>query len=142
MDVMNIAVSATVQCGIGMLFWFAVQRNIQKVDRLQGDLDSLKTERVDKLAEDMKAHEERNAMARKKIYEEIVALRTGYVSQTACDKVHNTVGQQMDRMQGFVIDLARVNESVRSTASFVDEVNQRVIAAGQDIARLQGQQKI
>jgi len=146
-EIGTVIVSGLVQTGIGFLFWFAVQRTVERVDKLQGELAELKDRRVTGIEDALKEHTEANetrfekhTAARKEIYGRIEALERNKVESTACREMMREIAAGMAEYRAAVIDLAKVQESVRNLAGFVSEVNQRVISTMTDLAEQKGRQ--
>jgi len=138
MDYMGILVGAVVQCGVGSLFYLAVQRNMEKVDRLQQQLEKIEHDRIEKLESDMAGHEKEAGDKRKKIYEEIVNIRTHFVHVKTCEKLHQALVNQFEKFSGAVIDLAKVQEKTAQLAARLEQIAEQTVALGQDLAKMEG----
>jgi uncharacterized membrane-anchored protein YhcB (DUF1043 family) len=140
MDYVGIFVGAVVQCGVGLLFYLAVQRNMEKVDRLQEQLDKMEHDRIEKLEGNMVTHEKEASEKRRKIYEEIGDIRTHFVHIKTCEKMHEAMTEQFEKFSGAVIDLARLQERTEQTAKTLEDIQNRLIAQGQDLAKMEGRE--
>jgi TolA-binding protein len=141
----TVAVSALVQAGIGLLFWLAVQRTVEKLDRLEREVSELKEERVARIESDLKEHAgenekrfERHVEARKGIYERLEKIEREYVPGIECREAMKEMAAGQMEFRAAVVDLAATQEKLNNTAGFVSEVNQRMIALAQDVARIEG----
>ena len=142
MDWQMLFVSAAVQAlvggGISFLFWMFLQRQVEKYDRLRQRVDHLEEKRVTAIETDAKDESEKNAARRKEIYERLGAIEKTAVTMALCREQHKALMESLEEYRAAVIDLAKVQENVTSTAKFVDEVNERVISLKEDVARMQG----
>jgi hypothetical protein len=136
---MPVVVTACVQAAIGFLFWLLMQRTVEKVDRLQREIEELKDNRVGAIEQGMKEEIEKNAARRKEIYERLGAMEKTSVTMALCREQHKALMESLEEYRGAVLDLARVQQNVTNTAKFVDEVNERVICLKEDVARMQGE---
>lgn len=139
MDWQGLVISAGVQGGIGLLFWLTVQRTVEKVDRLQREIEELKDNRVLNIEHDVKDESEKNAARRKEIYERLAKVERESVTVQKCHDQHVELNEGWQEYRMAVVDLARVQEKVTSTAAFVSQVNERVIGLAADVARMEGQ---
>lgn len=125
----TLIVSAGIQGIVGFLVWVAVRRPIDNLSRenveMKRDLRELANQRVAAIEETQKQHSHAiNDAAR--------------VNMTIpeCQAKHKELAQAQASFGAAVVDLARVQESLKNTASFVREVNQRVIGTITDIASI------
>lgn len=139
-------VSAIVQGSIGLLFYLAVQRNMQKVDRLQERLNNMEQKKLADIEENARRLEtriddrERDAAGkRKKIYEEMVDIRTHFVHVKACEKMHTRMAEQFERFSGSVIDLAKIQDRMEVLTKQLDHLGEQVVALGRDLSHMEGQ---
>ena len=139
MEFTPVIVTALVQTLIGFLFWFLMQRTVEKVDRLQREISELKDNRVGSIERDVKEENEKNAARRKEIYERLSAVEKMGETMKFLREQHEALQSSLQEYRAGVIDLARVQEKLSSTARFVDEVNERVISLKEDVARMQGE---
>lgn len=138
MDLMPLVMGAVIQGLVGLLFYLAVQRNLEKVDRLKEQLQTLERERIDKLEKDMDSGFKGDAEKRKKIYEELMDIRTHFVHVKTCEHMHETMRAQFEKFGASVIDLAKVQEKTEATARSIEKISEQVIALGQDLSRMEG----
>jgi Mg2+ and Co2+ transporter CorA len=139
MELTSVAVTALVQAAIGFLFWILMQRTVEKVDRLQREIEELKDRRVAAIESTAKEESEKNAARRKEIYERLAKVERESVTVAKCHEQHQELLEGFAEYRGAVIDLGKVQEKLSLTANFVSEVNERVIALKEDVARMQGE---
>lgn len=143
MDWQMLFVSAAVQAlvggGISFLFWMFLQRQVVKYDRLTQRVDDIEEKRISCIEQNAKEENEKNAARRKEIYERLGAIEKTAVTMALCREQHKALMESLEEYRAAVIDLAKVQQNVSSTAKFVDEVNERVIALKEDVARMQGE---
>lgn len=139
MEFTPVVVTALVQTLIGFLFWFLMQRTVEKVDRLQREISELKDNRVSAIEHDVKDENDKNAARRKEIYERLSAVEKMGETMKSLREQHEALTETLHEYRAGVIDLARVQEKLSNTAKFVDEVNERVISLKEDVARMQGE---
>lgn len=139
MDFVGIAVSAAIQGLVGLVIWAAVRRNLERVDRLEGEIGELKDRRIGGLEQAFRDHEELNRVAREELFKELRGIHTGFVNKADCFAMHREMTKQFDRFSSAVIDLARVQERNEQLAGFIEEVNNRVISTMQDVSKIQGE---
>jgi hypothetical protein len=127
----TLIVSAGIQGIVGFLVWVAVRRPIDNLSRenveMKRDLRELANQRVAAIEETQKQHSHAiNDAAR--------------VNMTIpeCQEKHKELIHAQTSFNMAVVDLARVQESLKNTAAFVREVNNRVIGAITDIASIKG----
>lgn len=140
MDFAGMAIGAMIQCAIGLLFYLAVQRNMEKVDRLQEQLDKMEHDRIEKLEANVIRHEKEASDKRKVIYEEISDIRTHFVHVKICEKMHQQMATQFEKFSSAVIDMARLQERSEQTAKTLTDIQDRLIAQGQDLAKMEGRE--
>ena len=139
MEFTPVIVTALIQTLIGFLFWFLMQRTVEKVDRLQREISELKDNRVGNIERDVKAENDKNAVRRREIYDRLTAVEKMGETMKFLREQHVALQASLQEYRAGVIDLARVQEKLSSTARFVDEVNERVISLKEDVARMQGE---
>lgn len=137
-NVISVIVSAVIQCAIGLLFWFAVRRNVEMLDQLKDRVRTLEEKRITGLENAFEEHVRANADAREKLFNELRHIDSTFITREQCKELHRASLGQFEKFQSAVLDLAKIEEKTRATAAFVEEVNERVIAAMQDIARMEG----
>jgi FtsZ-binding cell division protein ZapB len=125
----TLIVSAGIQGIVGFLVWVAVRRPIDNLSRenveMKRDLRELANQRVAAIEETQKQHSHAiNDAAR--------------VNMTIpeCQEKHRELARAQRDFGMAVTDLARVQEAMKNTASFVKEVNQRMIGVIADIASI------
>jgi hypothetical protein len=145
MDLMGMFVGAVVQGLIGLLFYLAVQRNMEKVDRLQERVSTMEKEKLaamatatEKLEEKMEAGFKEESAKRKGLHEDIEFVRTHFVHVKACERMHTVMAAQFEKFSGAVIDLAKVQEKTEQTAKRMEQISEQVISLGQDISKMEG----
>lgn len=129
--------SAAIQTAIGGVFYFAVQRNMEKIDRLSAKVELLERERI----AGIERQQDADTRSRKEMHNQISELQRSSVTVQTCRETHRelVIGQQ--EFRAAVIDLASVKTEIRKVADFVSDVNERGIALLQDVARIQGAQQ-
>lgn len=144
-DLVNVAVTtgigAMIQGLVGLLIWFTIRRNIEKVDRLENKLSTLEERRVNGIEKRFEGHCEHDANARKKIYEDLTFIRTRFVHVESCAKIHAQASAQLDRFQSAVTDLARVQEATEINAKTLERLGERLISVSNDVARVEASQE-
>lgn len=140
-EIGTVVVSGVIQTGIGVMFWFAIQRTVEKVDKLTEQVADLKDRRVTAMEAAHKEHAEKDASARKGLYERVATIERTYVEGTACRVMMAEIKDGMTEYRAAVLDLAKVQADVQHAARFVAEVNERVIGVVTDVARIQGEMK-
>lgn len=124
-----ITVSAAIQGIVGFLVWVAVRRPIDNLSRenveMKRDLRELANQRVAAIEARQDEHSRQIASAAK-------------VNMTIpeCQEKHRELAHAQRDFSLSVLDLAKVQESLKNTASFVREVNDRVIGTMTDIASI------
>lgn len=120
----------------------SVKLNDEQIVSLKKSVSSLRDDKFRSLKEHVNKAEQKidvrlteATKSRKKIYEE-------YVKKEDCSKMHEPLVKHIERIEYAVVDLARVEEKVSSTARFIEEVNNRQIALGQDLARMEGKHEV
>jgi hypothetical protein len=127
----TLIVSAGIQGIVGFLVWVAVRRPIDNLGRenveMKRTLRELSDQRV-KAIESVQAEHSRQI------------AEAGRINMTVpeCQEKHKELIHAQTSFNMAVVDLARVQESLKNTASFVREVNNRVIGAITDIASIKG----
>lgn len=137
LDVANMAVSAGVNGAIGLVFYFAVQRNMEKVDRLNDRLKKLEDDRVQGLENTMVSHIEQNNAARLALVTDLRELDRRMVSRVECEKLHaQTEKRHSDNAQK-VYDAALKLEALGTQTvrlvGWLGEQQRDIIAAKEDI---------
>jgi len=145
MDIMSLLVGALIQGAIGLLFYLAVKRNLEKVDRLEEKLGIMERDHISKIEADAKEHANKiegkftaDAAKRKALYERLEDMRGEFVQVTNCTKIHEQWAAQFERFSGAVLDLARVQAETKLTAEQLKLVSERVIALGNDVSKMEG----
>jgi hypothetical protein len=138
MDWQNLAITAVIQSGIGLLFWLLIQRQVEKFDRVEQRVKHLEERRISGIECMAKEENEKNAARRKEIYERLAKVERESVTIDKCHESHKEMLGGMQEYRIAVIDLAKTQEKLDSTARFVNEVNQRVINLAEDVARMEG----
>jgi len=139
MDWQNLAITAVIQSGIGLLFWLLIQRQVEKFDRVEQRVKHLEERRISRIECMAKEENEKNAARRKEIYERLAKVERKSVTIDKCHESHKEMLGGMQEYRIAVIDLAKTQEKLDSTARFVNEVNQRVINLAEDVARMEGE---
>jgi hypothetical protein len=140
MDITQIAVAAGVQGIVGLLFYFAVNRQVEKVDRLEKKVDDLSTNRITKIEEDLKDACEKSekgfahaAQARKGIYQELEWQKTHFVHVKTCTDAHKTLSDAINRFLAVTNDLARHDEKIATLADGVRDMRELWLGMKTDI---------
>jgi chromosome segregation ATPase len=146
MDLAGITVTALIQMGIGTLFYFAVRRNLDKVDRLEEKLEDLERERIDAMEATQRdcrlrceREREHEAQSRKELHRDLSEVRRTYVTVAALNEALHEIKSAQQDFRGAVLDLAAIKNEIGNVAAFVSEVNQRGIALLADVARIEGE---
>lgn len=123
----------------------AVERRDQEVTTMKDDLRRLKEQRIvqiedaqREIKEDAQAKLAHAALARKAMHEELAEIRAKFVHKMECKDMHDKTARQYEKFEASSIELARMAQELKTTARFVNEVNDRQIALMQDLARLEG----
>jgi hypothetical protein len=131
MDSTYIIVVATtiIQSAISFVLWMAVRRPIDQLSTenadLRRDMRQLAEQRVSSIEIKQAEHDRELAQAPKR-----------YTEADKCRELHRELAASQAEFRSAVVDLAHVQEAVKTTANFVREVNQRVIGAMTDIASI------
>lgn len=140
-----ILVGAVVQACVGLAFWFAVQRNLEKVDRLEREIKDLRDKQVKQIEDTLTEHTRDNvdsftveSTKREKIYSRLDQLDRTIVTRVDCHETHKELAAGLQEFRGGVLDLARVQTKIEGVANFVNEVNQRVLGLVKDVAKMEG----
>jgi hypothetical protein len=91
-----------------------------------------------KLEQRMEGRIQKDSDARKALHEGLATVREEFMPRTICDKRHAELVQQREEFVGAVRTMSAIETKLASTAAFVQEVNERVIGAIQDLAHLKG----
>lgn len=144
-DVGTVMVTALLQTAIGWLFRMTLLRQVEKMDALAEEVRKLKDEKVAGIAAALAEHaklaaqlEERASAARKEVYSRLGSLEKNTVTVAYCRENHREAAGALLEFRDAVVSLAALQADLKNTALFVSEVNQRVIALIQDVAKLEG----
>ena len=139
----TVIVAGFVQAAIGVLFWLSIQRTVEKLDRLQGEVQTLKDKNVKAIAGDLKEHTEANekrfaeeSAGRKEIHDVVNRIERDYVQAQLCRETHQALADSLLEYRSSVVDMARVQTRLDGTVKFLDEVNQRVLGTVADVAAI------
>ena len=144
-EIWTLVMGAVIQALIGTAFWLLIQRAIQKVEKLQEAIEDLKERRVAVIERNLEAHRREDdgrfhaaSESRKGMHLRISTIERDYVPGSLCRQQHLELRQGQEEFRAAVVDLAGLRSEINTTTAFLREVNQRVIAAMTDIARLEG----
>jgi nitrogenase molybdenum-iron protein alpha/beta subunit len=132
-DYGTLAIGAVIQGGIGVLIWVGIQRTVERLDKLQSEVAILKDQRVSRIEEAISRGDNQH----KEFYERLEDLKSSAVSLTLCRQNHQELAHGQQEFRSAVITLARVQTELQATSKFVHEVNERVLAAREDLAKLE-----
>jgi len=124
---------------ISFVSWFLFQRPIaayiKKTDDLESELKDLQDRRVAKIEEGFASCSRQESDKRGALYRRIEDLE---IKTTHIDRVIIQLQHLGDRLESFVIDITRAGERLDQTAARVDNVQEKQVALGEELAHLQG----
>lgn len=132
-DYGTLAIGALIQGAIGVLIWVGIQRTVERVDKLQAEVTTLKDQRVLRVEAEL----ERGAKQHKEFYERLEKIQRESVTFQVCRENHKELIAGQQEFRAAVIDLTRVQTELQATSKFVRDVNERVLAAREDLAKLE-----
>ena len=139
-DITTIVVEAVINGLVGLAIWFAIQRTVEQVDKLQIKIDDLENRRLGNIERAGTAAQEKIEASRSEFIARIGALERVAVLEEKCLHRHESLASTLSEFRGAVIDLARVETNMGNTAAFLNEVNNRVISLKEDVDRMMGEQ--
>lgn len=138
-DVGTVVASGGVNAVIGIAVYFLVRRNVERVDRLEGELKTLRDERVVDLGKKIDANKvnfdermQKASEARGKLHEQIEAVRIDYQTRADCQTMHKEFGE----FRAAVARLEAMQSRIGQQAEFLKEVNDRAIDLIKDVSKL------
>jgi hypothetical protein len=132
-DYGTLAIGALIQGAIGVLIWIGIQRTVERVDRLQAEVTTLKDQRVSRIEGEI----ERGGKQHKEFYERLEKIQREAVTFQICRENHKELIAGQQEFRAAVIDLTRCQTELQATSKFVRDVNERVLAAREDLAKLE-----
>lgn len=133
-DVAQMAVGAAIQGAVGLVFYFAVRRNMDRVDKLEGELQSLKDHRISSIESQVAAVRKDN----KTIEEEVVWVKTHFVHVKTCQDAHKSLKEAIDRFLAATMDLARHDERLDVLTKSLESFQVQLLSMKQDFDRFYG----
>lgn len=134
----TVAVSAGIQSIVGLILYFAVRRQVEKVDVLTDQVTDLKDKQLADTNERLGRHIEKESESRKELYGRVGNLERNSVPADLCRQTHRELAQGQQEFRAAVIDLAGVQQQITNVSRFISDVNERQIALGQDLAEMRG----
>ncbi len=142
LDVATMAVSSLVNLVIGGIVGGTVKRWIEKTDEeirsARTELKTLRETRIQKLEDSLgEVKVAVDELAAKENGDDRY-VRTHFVPIQRCLDQHKAQEVQLSRLQALAEDMARSQERMAALSATLDHVQQRQIALGEDLARMEG----